>query len=173
MAIKIAVYLKQCLESRSMAINFNDFRNDFVHVIYISCTGQNKAIRLIYFQANDCAISSIYKEQRILKFQDHVRLLNNIFVYNYLNTNLPETFADTFSLTSSQHNHQTRNATKQMLNIPQVETTKYGLNSIIYKSTRDWNELISKNPNLQEVHSEYKLNKKPSRRENPAFPKVQ
>ena len=82
---------------------------------------QNKAIKLIHFKSFD-------------KFQDHVHLSNNLFVYNYLNKNLPDAFVDSVNITHSQHNYQTRNTTKHLLNLPQVNTTKYGLNSIIYKS---------------------------------------
>ena len=92
---------------------------------------QNKAIKLIHFKSFDCeTICQIYKIKKILKFQDHVHLSNNLFVYNYLNKNLPDAFVDSVNITHSQHNYQTRNTTKHLLNLPQVNTTKYGLNSI-------------------------------------------
>ena len=34
---------------------------------------------------------------------------------------------------------------------------KYGLNSITYKSIKNWNEILSKNPSLQNIQSKYKL----------------
>ena len=118
---------------------------------------QNKAVPLIYFKSHDCQTSPIYKENKILKFKDHVHLSNNLFIFEYLTNNLPEAFDNTLTLTNSQHNYETRNATKHLLNLPQVNTTKYGLNSILYKSTKDWNELKSNNPNIQKIQSKCKL----------------
>ena len=82
---------------------------------------QNKAIKLIYFKSHDCEPIPIYKENKILKFQDQVvHLSNNLFIYDYLNKKLPDAFANTFSLTQYRHSHQTRNTSKHILNLPQV-----------------------------------------------------
>ena len=114
---------------------------------------QNKAMKLIYFKSHDCETSPIYKENKILKFQDQVHLSNSLFIYDYLNKKLPDAFANTVSLTQYRHSHQTRNTSKHILNLPQVNTTKYGLNSIIYRSTKNWNDLLSKNPGFQKIQT--------------------
>ena len=118
---------------------------------------QNKAIKLIFFKTHDCDTSSIYKNNKVLKFSDQIQLTNILFIYDYLNKNLPDAFVNAFSLAHNRHNHQTRNTTKLILNLPQVNTTKYGLNSITYKSIKNWNEILSKNPSLQNIQSKYKL----------------
>ena len=118
---------------------------------------QNKAMRLISFKPYTFETSPLYKKHKILKFQDQIYLLNILFTYEYLNDSLPEAFTDTFYLTNTQHTYVTRNVSNQSLTIPQVNTIKYGSNSIINKSVKDWNSLVRTNPTIHKTQSKNKL----------------
>ena len=39
----------------------------------------------------------------------------------------------------NQHTHNTRTNNNQQVSLPQVNTTSYGLHSVIYKAAKDWN----------------------------------
>ena len=71
-----------------------------------------------------------------------------MLVLNKLNNNLPEAFKEFFKLTNNHHNHNTRDAIKKKISLPQVQTTRYGLNSIEYKSAKDWNDIQQKVTNF-------------------------
>ena len=45
----------------------------------------------------------IFKELKVLKFQDMVRVQNCLFVHDFLNGNLPNSFENTFSKVESTH----------------------------------------------------------------------
>ena len=61
-----------------------------------------------------------------------ITLNNCLFVFDQLNGNIPESFTDYFMKTQQIHNHNTRGAQRKHLYIPQIKTTLYGTNSIIY-----------------------------------------
>ncbi len=70
---------------------------------------QNNAMRLISFAPNfRDHVSPIYKSYNILKIKDLIDLKNMLFVHDYLNNKLPESFSDFFSL---MENHGTRTET--------------------------------------------------------------
>ena len=54
--------------------------------------------------------------------------------------------------TQQIHNHNTRGAQRKHLYLPQIKTTLYGTNSIIYQSITAWNNIHKKiNKNINDV----------------------
>ena len=101
-------------------------------------TVQNKGLRILNFKGPLEHSSPLYKNSKILKLIDLIKPNNILFVYDQINNNLPNAFENYFQLKRQQHNHFTRGNT---LNVPQVNTSLYGSNSITVSAIRDWNAL--------------------------------
>ena len=65
-------------------------------------------------------------------------------VLNHINKELPEVFENFLQYTAGQHLHNTREANSHKVSIPQTKTTQYGLQSIKYKTAKDWNKMQNK-----------------------------
>ena len=98
-------------------------------------TVQNKGLRILNFKGLLEYSSPLYKSSKILKLIDLIKLNNILFVYDQINNNLPNAFENYFQLKRQQHNHFTRG---KILNVPQVNTSLYGSNSITLSAIRDW-----------------------------------
>ena len=98
-------------------------------------TIQNRGLWILNFKGPLEHSSPLYKSSKILKLIDLIKLTNILFVYDQINNNLPNTFENYFQLKGQQHNHFTRG---KILNLPQVNTSLYGSNSITLSAVRDW-----------------------------------
>ena len=58
---------------------------------------QDKAIRIINFKTRNDNVNSLYHLNNMLKLPDFVNLLNCMFVYDYLNSNIPTAFKNYFT----------------------------------------------------------------------------
>ena len=67
-----------------------------------------------------------------------------LLVLNALNNEVPEALQELFKNTTNQHYYNRREVYPNKLNLPQVRTTHYGLQSIKYKSAKAWNEMKTK-----------------------------
>ena len=105
-------------------------------------TLQKIAIRIISFSPFRSHTSSLFPELSILKFKDHIMLNNCIFVYDHLHKNLPSSISQFFQKTSDVHHYATRNNEYSKLNVPRINTLKYGKFSIIYQCIIHWNSII-------------------------------
>ena len=101
---------------------------------------QKKAIRIINFKQHQSPVDFLFYSANILKIYNQITLLNCLFVFDFMRNNLPQNFNDCFKLTN--HQYLTRAMRNNHLTIPQIRTTAYGLNSITYKSVKNWNELM-------------------------------
>ena len=68
---------------------------------------------------------------------------NCLLVLNALNNEVPEALQELFKNATNQHYYNIRGAYPNKLNLPQVRTTHYGLQSIKYKSAKAWNFAIN------------------------------
>ena len=101
---------------------------------------QDRALRIINFEDFHVNPNPLYKNNKILKIQDYIRLQNCLFVHDFLNNSLPACFDDHyFKLNHLYFNIQTRNSILGCLFSPSKNTTAYGLNSITQKSINSWN----------------------------------
>ena len=79
---------------------------------------------------------SLFSKLKILSFDEIVNLQTCLLVLNVLNNEVPEALQELFRNTANQHYYNTRGAYRNKLNLPQVRTTHYGLQSIKYKSAK-------------------------------------
>ena len=102
---------------------------------------QEKALKIMDFSNNDKTINEVFYDFKILKFEDFLKYRNITFIKDCLNKIGPKAFYKDFTLCQERHHHYTRNAHKNFINIPQVQTSFYGINSIKYKSATTWNNM--------------------------------
>ena len=93
----------------------------------------------------------LYKECKILKLIDNVKLQNYLFAYDNLKNNLPSSLKDSLSTVDMVHTHKTRSVTYKQYKLPSVRTQIYGVNSI-KKSVNFWN-YINKHFHFKQLHS--------------------
>ena len=111
---------------------------------------QNKAIKIINFANFYDPILPLYKESKILKLSDNIKLLNFLYVLDDINHNMPPALENTFQLDinhnckfSSSRDYLTRKSVQHNVSVPSVRTTIYGLKSIKYQSCQAWNFFIN------------------------------
>ena len=78
-------------------------------------TVQNKGLRILNFKGPLEHSSPLYKNSKILKLTDLIKLNNILFVYDQINNNLPNAFENDFQLKRQQHNNFTRG---KILHVP-------------------------------------------------------
>ena len=100
---------------------------------------QNKALRVINFKHAQSSVTPLYKECKILKLADNIKLQNFLFAYDNLKNNLPSSLKDSLSSVDSIHLHETRSVSYKYYIVPTVRTQIYGVNSITFKSVNFWN----------------------------------
>ena len=100
---------------------------------------QNRAMRIISFSDFYSNPHPIYKQYKIIKLNDFISLQNCMFVYDFLNNNLPTCFAQYFKLVKVIHSIGTKSSEMGCLYVPHFATKTYGLNSITKKSIDSWN----------------------------------
>ena len=111
------------------------------------------------FQAHSLPL---FGNLRILTFQDHITLLNCLFVYDYLKGNLPKSFDNIFQRIENLHQTGTRSAFTGQLCTPCYNSTTYGLKSIYKKCIDSWNIMTKK---LREDYENWQsLKKEPGRK---------
>ena len=93
---------------------------------------KEKATRLINFKDDNAQVSSLFAQKKILKFEDFVHCRN---------INLPASFNNFFIRTQEIHQHNTRGALNNLIDIPQSRTSFYGTHSIKSKSAIAWNTM--------------------------------
>ena len=67
-----------------------------------------------------------------------------MLVNDQISKNLPTSFHNYFNITANQHTHNTRAVRNNHVDPPDFNTTKYGKNSIKYKSAVSWNNINNK-----------------------------
>ena len=121
---------------------------------------QKRALRTIMFTDFNAHTDPLFKDLKILKLQDNVKIQNCLFVYDFLNNNLPDCFQNYFSPLSDLQDIKTKACELGCLFIPHVRTTKFGLKSITRKYIDSWNYFSFKlNISLKDI-SRFELKKK-------------
>ena len=101
-------------------------------------------MRIINFSDKYTSTKPLFSKLKILSFDEIVNLQNCLLVLNVLKKEVPEALQELLKNTANQHYYNTRGAYRNKLNLPQVRTTHYGLQSIKYKSAKAWNEMKTK-----------------------------
>ena len=82
---------------------------------------------------------SLFPRLNILKFPDLITINNCIFVFDYINNNLPISLSGFFTKTKDIHHQNTRNVDNAKLYVPLFRTFKYGKFSIEHQCILAWN----------------------------------
>ena len=98
---------------------------------------QNRALRKINFKKFHHSIKHIYKDHKILKFTDILKVQNCLFMYQVKQNNALATSFPAFH-SKDKHNYQTRSATQNLLDVPLARTSKYGKESVKCQCIIDW-----------------------------------
>ena len=113
--------------------------NNVLHKIEVI---QNSVIRIIHFAELRASANPLYRESKILKIHDEIKLQNFLLIHDFMNSNLPTCFDDRFDTLASQYDGAiTRRTLLGCLYQPSVNSTKYGLLSIKQRSIHLWNSL--------------------------------
>ena len=104
-------------------------------------TLQKTALRLITFSDPRSPSSPIFAQLKLLKLFDLVEVLNILLVHHHLNQNLPSDTLKTLNFNKIQHSIRTRGNTLGLLSVSNVNTTRYGLNSLTRLAVLQWNKL--------------------------------
>ena len=110
---------------------------------------QNRALRKINFKKIHHPIKHIYKDHKILKFADILKVQNCLFMCQFEQNNALATSFPTLH-SKDKHNYQSRSATQNLLDITLARTNKYGKGSVKYQYIRDWNNFKNKFPQIPE-----------------------
>ena len=86
---------------------------------------QNIALRILTFSPFRSSTSELYPEMRILKFADHINVINCLLAHDHVNNMLPISISNILTKTSDIHPYGTRNIDSK-LNVPSIKTLKYG-----------------------------------------------
>ena len=115
---------------------------------------QKSAIRIMSFSPFRSHTASLFPELAILKFKDHITLMDCMLVYDHIHNNLPPAISNLFKKTSEVHFYPTRNNEHGKLSIPIIKTSKYGKYSIVYQCVMNWNsQIISTQNYLNNISS--------------------
>ena len=92
-------------------------------------------------------VTPFYHSLKLLKFEDNITLKNCLFVHDFINNKLPESFSEYFTLCSEMSSTTTRQSGRGSLSMPNVNTVKYGSKSVKHQSILAWNQMIQLFPN--------------------------
>ena len=118
-------------------------------------TIQNKAIRIINFAHYNASTNLLYKNSKILKFTDQIKLNNFLLVLETINKKVPFALQNSFTPASETHSYLTRGATYCKVSLPKIKKVTYGEKSISYQAAQFWNNTVTKYPN-EKLHMKSK-----------------
>ena len=110
---------------------------------------QKKCIRIMTFSDFNAHTHDIFKDLKIIKVKDVIKMQQLKIVYDFLNNSLPSDLMSLFIRSSDIHpNFELNSSINNLLYIPRISTTTYGIKSIRYHCAKLWNDTF-KNGNLQ------------------------
>ena len=115
---------------------------------------QENALKIINFQPQTSFSNDLFKESRILQISDFVNYRYAVFVRNSLTKNNLQIFNGMFTPLGLNHIHNTRAAANHFLDVPQKQTTHYGMTFKETPMKTSWN---AKLVNSKRSHSKHNL----------------
>ena len=107
-------------------------------------TLQKSAVRIITFSPFRFPTITLFRDLKILKFQDLIYTNNCLFVFDHFHNSLPISLSNLFLKTSDVHHHATRNNDNQKLHVPGIFTSKFGINSLKHQCILNWNSSLNR-----------------------------
>ena len=95
----------------------------------------------------------LYKQSKILKFVDHIKLSNFLLVYDFIKGALPSCLNNIFTFQSNVHSYTTRVSVQNQVTLPRARTEQYGIKSIKYQSASSWNNYVNQLANVNMINS--------------------
>ena len=105
---------------------------------------QNKALRIINFENPRSSTDVLYKNCKIVKLEDSIKLSNFLFAHDSYTNKIPSALCNKLHLVEMNHFLGTRIIKYKSFTVPTVRTTVFGTNSIKYNSIQIWNSLNKK-----------------------------
>ena len=100
---------------------------------------QKRALRTLKFAEFNAHSDPLFKDLKVLKLLDNVKLQNVLFVHDYLNNKLPDCFDNYFTILSDLHDKKTKACELGCLISLISNTKKYGIKSFTHKCIDIWN----------------------------------
>ena len=119
---------------------------------------QKKVVRLMTFSIFYEHSNPLFVKLGILKLHDLVFYHNAIFMYDFHNDSLPETFNTFFFPVNQRHNYKTRLASRSSYSLPHIRTN-YGNFNIRYSGVKVLNEIDDETKKLKPACFKKKLKK--------------
>ena len=89
--------------------------------------------------------SDLFKDLKILKVKDIIKLHQLKVVFDFTKNALPSDLMPLFTLASDVHpNHELNSTEKNLMYIPKIHTTTYGIKSLKYHCAKLWNDFFKK-----------------------------
>ena len=118
---------------------------------------QKKAIRTIHFATYNSHTNDYFRNDKILKLDDIIKIEQLKLVYDFKNNKLPDDLSDLFKLNDQTDSLPTRNITNSGLYISKIRTTSFGINSLKYSASVEWNNLLQTDKKLNMFKNRYSL----------------
>ena len=134
-AIHIIHYLNSTL---TMLAPFGD---KILTQLTVSSFSKKRHLKLSILVINNAHFPPLIHSSKIIKMADKVKIENCLFINKYTNKKLPLIFNNWFTFSSMSHNYQTSFASKGNHEIPNVQTTSYGINAFVYTVIRTWSDI--------------------------------
>ena len=125
---------------------------------------QRKCIRILTFSDFNAHTDDIFKDLKLLKVRDIIKMQQLKVAYDFLNNSLPIELMSLFTRSNDVHpDFELNSSINNLLYIPRVITTTYGIKSVRYHCAKLWNDYF-KNGSIQvkdmhEKNSIIQLNK--------------
>ena len=105
---------------------------------------QKKCIRLMTFSDFNSHTNNLFLDLKLLKVSDVIKFQQLRLVYDFYNNVLPIDLQNLFLFNSDIHNYQLISIYKNLLHIPRIMTTTYGIKSLKYHCAELWNDTFKK-----------------------------
>ena len=96
---------------------------------------QKKCLRIMTFSDFGCHTNNLFIQHKILKVREIIKLHQMQLVYNFLDKVLLSDLRRLFTLNGEIHTDHTR----QVFHVPDVDTSRYGINSLKVHCPNLWN----------------------------------
>ena len=125
---------------------------------------QRKCIRILTFSDFHAHTNDMFKDLKIIKVRDIIKMQQLKVVYDFLNNSLPFELMSLFIRSCDIHpNFDLNSSRNNLLYIPRVNTTTYGIKSVRYHCAKLWNDFFKNGSiqvkDMQEKNSMIHLNK--------------
>ena len=100
---------------------------------------QRKAIQIINFKNKYTPVEPLFKEAKIMTLNEIIKSENCLLALHHINQCLLLSLKKLLTIENDLNDYRTRNSVNHQLALPQVKTTNYGLHSIRYRTTKQWN----------------------------------